>query len=192
MTTHTWHQLREHAINLFAGDTPGADLEQRILEHFTERPAHVARAIESVGTRVANGKIRSGWAVLRRELDTKAATDVAVDDLEDRTTQIRLAKTWIVNTGGYFDRDTELEDELFGDLGRLHDYADQTQIRDEIARVYTTERPRFAAAEQEHVDRNKRHGDKQRELRKLLRHATPKDMPDTADEDIPIAAEQAS
>src|SRR5690349_19556959 len=100
MTTYDWIELRERAIAVFQGDTPGADLEHRIVTHFSEHPGRVRDAIESVGRRVTNGSVRSGWAILLRELDAKPAKARATDNA-DRAKAIQKARTWIANAGGY-------------------------------------------------------------------------------------------
>lgn len=153
MTTYDWPAMRDRAIERFNGDTPGADLEARILTHFREHPGKVATLIEAIGRRVTNGQVNSGWAILARELDTKPA-NIQADDNAERAKHLRLAEIWIRNTGGYIDSQDELEDEMFGDRGPLRDWP---ELKPSIVALWTEQRPRFTVAELEHVERLERY-----------------------------------
>lgn len=162
MTTYDWLQLRDHAVELFNGDTPGAELEHRIVNHFTEHPARVAQAIDNIGRKVATGTIRSGWAILARELDAKPAEARAVDNA-DRAKAIILADAWLLNAGGYIDNQAELEDELFGERGRLKRWPEH---RSTIIAKWREMRDAFDAVETESAA----HQAHQAALRRSLQH----------------------
>lgn len=168
MTTYDWHTLRDRGIRLFNGDTPGTELERRIVDHFARHPARVATTIEATGRKVAAGGIRSGWAILLRELDAKPQTAQA-DDNADRAIAIRLAEAWIRNTGGYIDRQSELEAELFGDTGRLRHWPD---LRQRMTAYWLEQRHRFQKAERDAHQRAQAQAALRAELRTRLRHAS--------------------
>jgi len=149
MTAYHWHDTRQRAIELF-GEAPSAQLEQDVLEHFTERPAHVAQLVERIGAKVQAGKIRSGWAVLRKELNTTPGADVTATDEADRDRRIRSAKQWIDNAGIHYDLERHITAELFGDdqsTGRLQDLNLTQAQREELLDHWRTNRPRGEQAE---------------------------------------------
>jgi hypothetical protein len=65
----TWEALCAKTIQRF-NETPGAQLEAEILAHYEHDPDRVAGCIDRIAASKAAGKnIRSGWAVLRNELN---------------------------------------------------------------------------------------------------------------------------
>lgn len=152
MTTYVWTDLRNHAIDSFNGETPGAELEQRILTVFTHHPQIVAAGIDYIAAQHAGGTIRSPWAVLAVHVE-KATTpsDVTATDSRDRDKAIRNAEQWIRATGLHIDRQTELLDALydiggFGDKGQtLAPWAADENLRQRMVALWQEARP---AAEQ--------------------------------------------
>jgi hypothetical protein len=177
---HHWLQLRDHAIQLF-GDTPGAALEETILEHFNEQPQRVADLIDQIGGRVKTGKVKSGWPILRRELERKPADSVATDTLE-RAKQLKLAETWIDQAGGYIDDQQELLDELFNERGRLRHWPD---LKPAIVAHWLEQRPRFIQAEADSLAYQLRAAESYRRIRAMTRHA---DGDQAADEHASLIA----
>lgn len=177
MTDHVydWQHERDHAIGLFNGDTPSAELETTILHHFQQHPGRVHQLITAIGQRVHDGKIRSGWAVLHTELTRPIPTVRVVDDTE-RETQALLIEHWITHAGGYIDLETELLDEVFGHHGRLYRWRDNPQLRQRVLDHWRQHRPRFQHAEHDTEQRLR----DQRELRERLRAATTASDPDSA------------
>jgi hypothetical protein len=152
VTTYVWADTRDHANTLFH-ETPGAALEERILTHFREHPAKVVDHIDSIAIRVAEGKINHGWAILDRELATIPA-DVTITDTAERLKQLRLAETWIRNTGGYINRLEELDSELYDEhLGRLRHWPD---TRQQIHALWHEQRFRFRRTERQAYKRQRR------------------------------------
>ena len=146
-----WSQIRDEACDRF-GETPGAQLEQDVLEEFERRPGFVVTAIANIADKVAAGKVRSGWAVLRTQLRASTSPDVTVTDEAARTKAIDRAKTWIRNAGLHYDRQDHVLADLFGDdyaKGPLTAY-DTPQLRNELADYWHTHRPRGEQAEQDH------------------------------------------
>jgi hypothetical protein len=194
MTTYVWLEQRERAVRLFNGDTPGADLEHTIVNHFTEHPARVATMIDAIGRRVATGSIRSGWAILARELDTKPETATATDT-SDRIRAIQQARAWISNAGGYIDRQTDLEQALFedgySDRGQsLRPWADDQALRAAMVAHWLEQRPRFQAAELESERRQLEHAQLLARLRAASAAALTPEQADEHAERIAAAIER--
>lgn len=166
-TTYAWPEMRDRAIALFNGDTPGATIEATVLQHFRDHPGRVLTLIETIGRRVTEGQIRSGWAILAHELEQTPPDVKATDDV-DRAKQIQLAEAWVRKTGAYVDSEAELIDELYGDRGRLRNWP---ETKPQIVALWNEQRPRFATAEQEAVERQARQADTLERLRKASRGA---------------------
>jgi hypothetical protein len=171
MTTYAWIEERERAIAKFNGDTPGAELEAAILTHFREHPGRVHTLVDAIGRRVTDGSVRSGWAILRSELDAKPA-DIQATDNAERAIHLRLAEQWIKNTGGYIDTQPELEDALFGDQGPLRQWPD---LKPQIVDLWRKERPWFENTAHDEVQRQARQGETYRRLRRMTHTADPKE-----------------
>lgn len=167
MTTYDWPTLRERAIQAFNGDTPGANVETAILTHFQEHPGRVTQLIDAIARKVAEGSIRSGWAILAHELAQKPAQITATDNAE-RAKQIRLVEKWLTTTGGHIDTEAELVDAVFGPHGRLYLWNEDEQLIAHITELWHEQRPRFAKAELESEQRQA----EQSELLKRLRKNT--------------------
>ncbi len=152
MTEYHWSEIRDHAIELF-GEAPSAQLEADVLEEFERRPAFVAQAIDRIGAKVAAGKVRSGWAILRKELyDTPTTPNIVATDEAERTKRIDKAKQWIDNAGLHYDRADHVLADLFGDeyaKGPLTNY-DTPELRAELAAYWHNARPRGEQAEADH------------------------------------------
>lgn len=149
---YDWASTCEHAVALFNGQTPGIELEQTLIGYFLEEPQRVTDHIEDIGRRIGKGEnIRSGWAILKLELEHRPASARATDSSE-RVLQLAIAENWIRNAGGYIDRETELVDELYDPhIGRLRHWPD---TQDRIVALWREQRPEFAKAEREAVERN--------------------------------------
>lgn len=138
-TEYTWRELRDHAIDVFAGDTPGAALEERILVVFRTHPQIVAVGIDQVAERYRQGKVTSPWAVLATHVEKATAPldDVTVTDERDRDKAIRRADQWMRAAGKHFDRVEEVLDELFGETAALSvRMFDSPELRERMARLW--------------------------------------------------------
>ena len=142
MSEYSWIALREEAIAAF-GDTPGAAMEQAIVDAFEQRPRLVAEAIASVGKQVKDGKARSGWAVLRSRVQgaVRQGEDVVASGKDERGLHIRQAEAWIKNAGLHLDRESELIDSLFGDFGILRAHAGDDVLRRQMLTRWRERRP---------------------------------------------------
>lgn len=168
MTTYTWDETKSRALEAFNGETPGATLENTIVQHFAENPVRVNDHITTIEKRIANGaNIRSPWAILRTELEQPAAA-VNATDVAARGAAIRQAEHWIRHAGGYIDRESELEDELYGDLGKLRHWPD---TKPQLLALWRKERPKFQAAEAAELERAHAQAQLRRRLTKASRGA---------------------
>lgn len=144
-----WQETRERAITLFDGQMPRDDQEETVIKAWQKRPQLVEQEIAKVGMAVQSGKVSYGWAVLRanvvKMIDEGKA--LSVTDTSSRDGRIRQARIWIANAGGGFDRQAELEDELFGHFGMLREWRNDVELRAEIVHLWKRMAPRFAAVD---------------------------------------------
>lgn len=150
---HRWSDIRQQAIDLF-GDTPGAQLEQDILEHFADDPDRVIRTIHRIAQ--AEG-VLSKWAVVRADLNRGAQADIVASNTKGRQRLVDNAKRWIDNAGLHYDREDHVLADLFGDewaRGPLTPYADDQQLRAELVAYWHSQRPRGEQAERDHITWN--------------------------------------
>jgi hypothetical protein len=178
VTQYLWSEAREQAVRLFRGDLPRPETEQAVLSVFQREPRRVVEAIEHVGRQVERGGIHSGWAVLRahlRQLSTGAA-EVAASDEDERQHRIGLAEEWIRTAGLHFDRRSEVEDELFGERGRLRPYAGDQVLCLRLVGLWERERPSGERVEHEAAERLRRHGETRRLAQAVARAGRPQGL----------------
>lgn len=147
MTTHSWTHTRDDAIEAFNGETPGAQLEQDILVHFTDDPEKVLRAITRIAQQTG---ITSRWAVLRADLNRAHQSDVVASSTKGTQRAIDNTKTWIRNAGIHYDLERDIEAELFGDTitrGRLTDHHLTPTLKNDLIAYWREQRPRGVKAE---------------------------------------------
>jgi hypothetical protein len=148
-----WEDIRDQASQAF-GETPGPNLEFRLIEAFETRPHHVISTIERITSRVTAGSpIKSPWAIVGHELDNapKPLTKNP-SDTKERDLRIRQSEAWIRNAGLYIDVERELVSELFDEGGQLHPWrSDQLEAR--MVVLWENERPRGEQAERDTVSR---------------------------------------
>ena len=134
-----WSQIRDEACDRY-GETPGAQLEQDVLEHFVDDPERVIRTIDRIATAHHKKPLGSPWAVLRADLNRTSLADITVDTTRSRDKLIDHAKTWIRNAGCYHDTWKAVAIELFGDDDETPtlEYLEQLDIitRDQPGRAY--------------------------------------------------------
>lgn len=131
MTDLTWSTVRLQAIAAFNGETPKPETETTIIDVFELAPRAVLRAIDEVADAVQRGEARSGWAILRTRLAQSAqpVRDTTVKGVDERARHIQQAETWMHNAGIHLGRESEVEDELFGDRGILRAWAKDDTLR---------------------------------------------------------------
>lgn len=184
MTDYHWPTIRDHTTRTF-GELPHADTEAAILEIFELQPSVVTRILDEVAEDVAAGKVRSGWAVTRSRLNDAGRPAAEITISENRDASVQQAERYIANAGAYYDRwDTELEDELFGDRGRLHPWHTDEGLRDRLHRLWQAHRPRG-----EHAD-HQQHEDAQRHREQRAALAADREQRRLAGEQASTAALQ--
>lgn len=82
--------------------------------------------------------------MLRVECERMSAepANVTATDAHGREKAIACARSWLENAGVHFDREAEVCDELFGRLGPLAPYTDDTFLRDEMLSFWRNRRGR--------------------------------------------------
>lgn len=153
--TYVWSDIRDRAFEQFAGESLGAETENAIIEVFERRPALVVSLIEEVSTAKANGKVRSGWAILRSRLaQEESKSSVVVTDKAERDKAVKRIEQWMRAAGIHFDSESELVEELFGEpLGRLKHFAKDDKLRERMIELWKAERPRGEQVEREELER---------------------------------------
>lgn len=154
MNEHRWSDTRQHAIEHFNSETPGAQLEQDIIAHFADDPERVIRTINRIADQHKRKPLNSPWAVVRADLNRTAQQDVVASATAGRAKHIERAKNWIRNAGVHYDRESDVEAELFGDdftRGRLHDHREDPNLREELLAYWRDQRPRGEQAERDHI-----------------------------------------
>lgn len=154
-TEIAWSATRADAIDRFNGQTPRPEDEAHIIDVFEIHPQLVIRAIEETADALEAGKIRWAWSVLAKRLDrgTIALREATADTGVSRERRIQNAHTWIRNAGQHFDRWSEVDDELFGELGKLRDHGDEPNLRMEMRQAWEKVRPIGELIEQQELER---------------------------------------
>jgi hypothetical protein len=145
MTEYAWFDLRTRLIEA-CGDSPSAGLEQRVIDVFERRPSVVADAVAHVIKRYEQGVVRSPWAVLAKHVEelseaTERAISVTATDSRDRDKRESQARQWMHTAGIHYDRESEVDDELFGDRGLLHAWRDDAALVSELLGLWRMLRP---------------------------------------------------
>lgn len=170
--TYLWSETRDQAIDKFAGQTPGAQVEQDIRQTFEHHPRRVIAEIDRVAGKLAAGAITSAWPILRLNVkELEGRPDVAVTDSSERTRVTWRAEKWIRASGIFFNSEAEVEDELFGPHGMLRDFANDELLTRRMLELWEAERPRGEVCELEAVERGARFVAKRAELARKLNEA---------------------
>jgi hypothetical protein len=151
--TFDWQTEYGRALELFGGDTPSATLEQHILDSFQQHPQAVTNAITKIGKAYNAGRIHSPWGALKAEIPKQITADVRVGDGSERNRKIANAEQWIRTTGLMFDRWSEVEDELYGDRGKLRPWHKDHQLTERLKQLWTEQRPTGEQTEQAELQR---------------------------------------
>lgn len=183
MTSYDWLEERSKAIALF-GDQPHAETEQDVLEHFQRSPALVIEEIASVGQSVQSGSVRSGWAVLRKRLGAVDRANVIVSAEPSREKRISQAEQWMRVAGLHFDRWDEVEDELFGDRGKLRSWP---ELKERMQSLWSEQRVIGELVEREEIER----AQERIKLRAKLAEKSSEPETDWIGEEPPIPASAA-
>jgi hypothetical protein len=144
-----WQTLRNKFMRDIGGDPPGAQLEDQLIQLYTDHPQALERSIEKITLAYQAGKIRSPWGALKTEAAkaTEPARNPTHDHSTSKTKAVQRAEQWIRNAGIHYDQQTEIEDELYGERGRLREHP---ETRDRLINLWIELRPLGQAAELEH------------------------------------------
>jgi hypothetical protein len=145
-----WPDIRAHIVTEFAGEQPGNELEATLIDLYATNPAAVLNAVPSIAQSLAAGKINSGWAVLRTAAAKKAVEPQGTTI--GKAKLIRNADQWLKTVGLMFDRWSEVEDELFGERGRLRTIAND-KLKARYQDAWNEVRPQGEAVEQAELER---------------------------------------
>jgi len=151
----TWHELLDQAIRDY-GDTPGATLEQHLIDTYAEHPAAVQVAIHKITQAFKAGKISSPWGAVKAEVARQITVRHNMPANTDRHAKERNAEQWIRTCGLHFDRYDELHDELFGDRGPLRHWADDTTLETRLRKLWDEVRPAGQQLEDADAERAER------------------------------------
>lgn len=149
MTTD-WQTIRQRYAEDF-GSYPRAQDEAAIIEHFEQTPSVVLHELDRMTAAVKRGEVKHGWSALAARLNTSATPprNPTVETGNERERRIRNAEQWIHTAGCHYDRWTEIEDDLFGDTGKLRAYADDETLRQQMHDLWLEQRPRGERTEAE-------------------------------------------
>jgi hypothetical protein len=150
MSREDWPDVRAHIVSEFAGEQPGNELEQTLIDLYATNPSAVLNAVPSIAQSLAAGKINSGWAVLRTAAAKKAVEPQGTTI--GRAKLIRNADQWLKTAGLMYDRWSEVEDELFGDRGRLRTIAND-KLKDRYQAAWNEVRPQGETTETDELER---------------------------------------
>jgi hypothetical protein len=146
---YSWAETREQAATSFGGHYPDAELEQEILETFRERPAFVVDAIADITRAFESGRVHSPWLLLRKQL-RRPGSELVVTDESECELAAQKAEQWLRVAGLHFDRESEVEDELFGEVtGRLRAWGSDGVLRERLLSLWRELRPRGEQVEWE-------------------------------------------
>jgi len=160
VTEYVWSDMRDPFIER-VGSAPSAATEERILDVFSGHPMLVAAGMAHVGERYDSGLIHSPWPVLAKHVEEAVAAigrgDVSASGGQDRTKALQRGRQWMRAAGMHYDRESEVEDELFGYSGMLRTYAGDAELRAELLAYWHEQRPRGEQVEQEAEARARAH-----------------------------------
>jgi hypothetical protein len=152
LTQYDWRAVGSDTARKFGNQFPNQNDEQVIVDAFERRPTAVLSAIERLVQAYQAGRVHSPWFLLKRECETILASgqmgrDLADDSME-RETAIGLVDAWLANAGLYYDRESEVLDEVF-EVGRLRAWKDDQELRLYVIARWNAARPRGVRRERE-------------------------------------------
>jgi hypothetical protein len=150
--TYEWTDVRDQAVRAFKGETPGNRTEQAIIDVFTRRPDVVVASLAKISSAFANGTIRSGWAVLKSDVEKADAraehTHVVAVDKISRNTAIQHAEQWMRSAGVHYPTADEVLEHLFGPTGNLRSWANDTELQSRLVQQWLDLRPSGIATDE--------------------------------------------
>jgi len=162
-----WQTIRNTFMRAIGGDPPGAALEDTLIQAYSEHPDAVERSFEKITLAHAAGKIHSPWGALKAEVAkaVDAARNPTHDTGKSRSTALARAENWVRTTGIHYDRETEVEDELYGARGSLLQHP---ETKPRILELWNELRPLGVILEQEADERGHRYQQQRAALKDAL------------------------
>jgi hypothetical protein len=135
-----WQTLRNQFMRDIGGDPPGSHLEDTLIDAYADHPELVQRSFEKITLGHKAGKIRSPWGALKTEVEKVIAgtRNPTHEPGTKRDKAIQRAEQWMRTAGMHYDRESEIEDELFGVRGMLQEYI---ETKPRILELYRELRP---------------------------------------------------
>src|SRR5262249_4182453 len=132
MTTYSWATVRDRLTRSFRAG-PTAVQEEAIIEAFQQRPGQIVAIGDRLAERFAQGKLNYPWGALVAEAKRlTSASSIVAEDVNERQAKVDSAEAWLRNAGSSFDREDEVEDELFGERGMLRQWRDDDELRERM------------------------------------------------------------
>jgi len=152
-----WQTLRNQFMRQIGGDPPGSQLEDELIQAYTQNPDVVERSFEKIALAHAAGKIRSPWGALKTEVAKAldAARNPSHDKGSSRTKAIQRAEQRVRNELLHYDRWDEAEDELFGERATLREHR-TPELHERMAKLWDDLRPLGELVEHEAIERGQR------------------------------------
>lgn len=140
--TLDWATTRQDISRAY-GEPPGPTLEAPIITAFENNPNALIKIADEVAELYRNGDIHSPWPILRKRIEriNEPLRNTTVKRPDARGKAIARAEQWIRTAGVHYDRETEVEDELFGDFGILKDWAKDEPLRARLIAAWNKARP---------------------------------------------------
>ncbi len=165
-----WQTLRNQFMRQIGGDPPGANLEDELIQAYTNHPDVVERSIEKIALAHQAGKIRSPWGALKHEV--AKAVDGARNPTHERGSTreraIQRAEQRVRNEFVHYDRWSEVEDELFGERGTLREHR-TPELYERMETLWTQLRPLGELVEHEAEERSRIRRERLAEIAKTNR-----------------------
>lgn len=143
----TWEQARRAIVSGFGDELPIDSTEAAVLAAWRQQPDVVEAAAQRIAGLKTEGSVRSGWAVLRAELDNlpARAPETTADAQTRRDAAVDRADAWLRTVGAHVPSEGELLDELFGPRGLLRAW-DCAELRERMLDRWRATQPQEAAA----------------------------------------------
>jgi hypothetical protein len=175
MSRDDWPDIRAHITTELQGEQPGPHLEEELIDIYCQNPAAILNHLPSIAQSKRDGKINSGWAVLRTAA-AKAALKPTTPTAVSKEKLIRNVDQWLKNAGLHYPTWGEVEDELFDpSRGRLRSL-DTPQLRTKYRDAWEAIRPTGLAVDAAELERADLWRSQQEARASIPKQPTPEDV----------------
>ena len=127
--TYVWTFIRDRAVREF-GEPPNREFEAQLIPVFQKDPAGLVAIIDGAVASVKAGRARSGWAVVRANLDALEPPEAVATAVPPREQALRYA----AGVGQEY-VEAEFRDDCFGEHGRYKRWPQlEAEVMDEWRR----------------------------------------------------------